>query len=67
MTDETQFPYPRPAFLYVGRVAVEKNIEAFLDLDLPGTKLVVGGGPSLEKLQSSYPGCTFSAPGMARS
>ena len=37
---------PRPIFLYVGRVAVEKNIEAFLALDLPGTKLVVGDGPA---------------------
>ena len=42
-------PYAGPVFLYVGRVAVEKNIEAFLKLDLPGTKLVVGGGPSLDK------------------
>ena len=42
---------PRPIFLYAGRVAVEKNIEAFLDLDLPGTKVVVGGGPQLARLQ----------------
>ena len=40
------FPYGRPVFLYVGRVAVEKNIEQFLKLDLPGTKLVVGDGRS---------------------
>lgn len=55
-------PYPGPVFLYVGRVAVEKNIEAFLELDLPGTKLVVGGGPSLEKLKVDYPGVVFLGP-----
>ncbi len=57
-----QLPYPGPVFLYVGRVAVEKNLEAFLDLDLPGTKLVVGGGPSLEKLQADYPDAIFPGP-----
>jgi glycosyltransferase involved in cell wall biosynthesis len=51
--------YPAPVFLYVGRVAVEKNIEAFLKLDLPGTKLVVGGGPSLEEMKAKYPGAVF--------
>ena len=39
---------PRPIWLYAGRLAVEKNIKAFLDLDLPGTKWVVGGGPQLQ-------------------
>ena len=39
-------PYEGPIWLYVGRVAVEKNIEAFLALDLPGTKVVVGDGPA---------------------
>jgi glycosyltransferase involved in cell wall biosynthesis len=53
---------PRPVFLYVGRVAVEKNIEAFLDLDLPGSKVVVGGGPQLEPLRRSYPGVAFVGP-----
>ena len=53
---------PRPVFLYVGRVAVEKNIEAFLDLDLPGSKVVVGGGPQLEPLRRSYPGAKFVGP-----
>ena len=48
--------------VYVGRVSVEKNIEAFLDLDLPGSKLVVGGGPQLEKLKSKYPDVTFTGP-----
>jgi glycosyltransferase involved in cell wall biosynthesis len=53
---------PRPVFLYVGRVAVEKNIGAFLDLDLPGSKVVVGGGPSLPKLQREYPKVQFTGP-----
>jgi len=52
-------PYAGPVFLYVGRVAVEKNIEAFLRLDLPGTKLVVGDGPSLKGLKAAYPAVTF--------
>ena len=47
---------PRPVFLYVGRVAVEKNLRAFLDLDLPGSKVVVGDGPALADLKSRYPG-----------
>jgi glycosyltransferase involved in cell wall biosynthesis len=51
-----------PIFLYVGRVAVEKNIEAFLALDLPGTRLVVGGGPALDELKAKYPGATFVGP-----
>lgn len=53
---------PTPVFLYVGRVAVEKNIEAFLELDLPGTKLVVGGGPSLARLAAAYPKAVFVGP-----
>lgn len=53
---------PRPVSLYVGRVAVEKNIEAFLALDTPGTKLVVGGGPMLETLQQRYPQVRFVGP-----
>lgn len=53
---------PRPISLYVGRVAVEKNIEAFLSLDLPGTKLVVGGGPALAQLRTKYPEVRFAGP-----
>jgi len=53
---------PRPVFLYVGRVAVEKNIEAFLTLDLPGSKLVVGGGPHLQDLSEQFPQVTFTGP-----
>ncbi len=46
---------PRPVFLYVGRVSYEKNLEAFLKLDLPGTKVVYGVGPLLERLRREYP------------
>ena len=53
---------PRPIFAYVGRVAVEKNIEAFLKLDLPGSKVVVGGGPALDELKAKYPTATFTGP-----
>ncbi|NBN63495.1 glycosyltransferase family 4 protein [Pannonibacter tanglangensis] len=51
---------PRPIFMNVGRVAVEKNITAFLDLDLPGTKVVVGEGPQLETLRRAYPDVLFT-------
>jgi glycosyltransferase involved in cell wall biosynthesis len=50
----------RPIFLYAGRVAIEKNIEAFLALDLPGSKVVVGGGPALEGLKQKFPQVTFT-------
>ena len=50
---------PRPVFLCVGRVAVEKNLEAFLDLDLPGTKLIVGDGPARASLARKYPNAVF--------
>lgn len=50
----------RPIFLYVGRVAVEKNVEAFLKLDLPGTKWVVGEGPALAELKRKYPEAYFA-------
>ncbi|OKL45329.1 glycosyltransferase family 4 protein [Pseudovibrio exalbescens] len=53
---------PRPIFMNVGRVALEKNIEAFLKLDLPGSKVVVGGGPQLEELRSAYPEAVFTGP-----
>ena len=51
---------PQPVFLYVGRVAVEKNIAAFLDLDLPGSKVVVGEGPLLPALKRDYPTVHFA-------
>lgn len=50
----------RPIQMYVGRVAVEKNLEAFLALDTPGTKIVVGGGPALTQLQARYPRAIFA-------
>jgi glycosyltransferase involved in cell wall biosynthesis len=50
---------PRPIFLCVGRVAVEKNLEAFLDLDLPGTKVIVGDGPARAALARKYPQAVF--------
>ena len=53
---------PRPIFIYVGRVAVEKNIGAFLDLELPGSKVVVGGGPLLARLRREYPDVMFTGP-----
>ena len=53
---------PGPIFIYVGRVAVEKNIRAFLDLDLPGSKVVVGGGPQLASLRNDYPAVHFAGP-----
>ncbi|QDZ28368.1 glycosyltransferase family 1 protein [Noviherbaspirillum sp. UKPF54] len=52
----------RPLFLYVGRVAVEKNIEDFLRLDLPGTKWVIGDGPQREQLERHYPAVRFLGP-----
>jgi glycosyltransferase involved in cell wall biosynthesis len=50
---------PRPIFLTVGRVATEKNLPAFLSLDLPGTKVVVGDGPSRDELQRRFPDAVF--------
>ena len=50
---------PRPILLYVGRVAVEKNIEAFLDCQVEGSKVVVGDGPALAALQARYPEVLF--------
>ena len=50
---------PKPVFLCVGRVAVEKNLEAFLELDLPGTKVIVGDGPARFALEQKYPDAVF--------
>ena len=49
----------RPSFLYVGRVSVEKNIDAFLKLDLPGSKIVAGVGPALDLLGRRFPDVRF--------
>ena len=58
----TEHGLQRPIFLYVGRIAVEKNILGFLDLDLPGSKVVVGGGPQLAELKARYPNVVFAGP-----
>jgi glycosyltransferase involved in cell wall biosynthesis len=50
---------PRPIWLYFGRVAVEKGIEQFLRLDLPGTRLVVGDGPALEDCRVRFPTAVY--------
>ena len=57
--DKGFLPFPRPILLYVGRVAVEKNITAFLKLDAPGTKVVVGDGPQRAELEREYPEARF--------
>jgi glycosyltransferase involved in cell wall biosynthesis len=57
--DKKYLDLPRPIAMYVGRVAVEKNIEAFLKLDLPGTKVVVGDGPARAELEKKYPAAKF--------
>jgi len=51
---------PRPIWLYVGRVAVEKNLDSFLGMNVPGTKLVVGDGPQLKDLTRRYPDAVFA-------
>jgi len=51
--------FPRPIFMSVGRVAVEKNLPAFLALDLPGTKVVIGAGPQEAELKRRFPGTKF--------
>ena len=55
----TDWRLARPIFLYAGRLAPEKNLEAFLSLDLPGSKVVVGDGPSARSLRRAYPGAHF--------
>jgi glycosyltransferase involved in cell wall biosynthesis len=50
---------PRPIFMTVGRVAVEKNLEAFLALNLPGSKVVIGDGPQRAALELKYPKAKF--------
>lgn len=57
---ERIFSLEGPIFLYVGRVSVEKNIEAFLSLDLPGSKVVVGEGPALASLKERFPAVHFA-------
>jgi glycosyltransferase involved in cell wall biosynthesis len=56
---EVDLCLPQPVYLCVGRVAVEKNLEAFLALDLPGTKVIVGDGPARAKLEEEFPQAVF--------
>ncbi|APH58082.1 Glycosyltransferase [Granulibacter bethesdensis] len=58
-TEDVFVDLPRPVFLYVGRVAVEKNIEAFLSADLPGSKVVVGEGPHAALLKRQWPSAHY--------
>jgi len=58
--DPAKLDLPRPIFMTVGRVAVEKNLEAFLSLDLPGSKVVVGDGPERQALQARFPQAHFT-------
>ena len=51
---------PRPIAAYVGRVAIEKNIDAFLRMPWTGTKLVIGDGPELPRLKSQYPEAVYA-------
>jgi glycosyltransferase involved in cell wall biosynthesis len=57
--DKNFLDFPRPIEMYLGRVAIEKNIEAFLKLDLPGTKVIVGDGPARAELEAKYPSAKF--------
>ena len=57
--DPHDYDLPGPIWIYMGRVAVEKNIEAFLGLDLPGSKVIIGDGPDRERLEAEYPDCHF--------
>ena len=57
--EAAELDLPRPIFMTVGRVAVEKNLEAFLALDLPGSKVVIGDGPQRAVLERRYPKARF--------
>jgi glycosyltransferase involved in cell wall biosynthesis len=57
---EVRLAYPRPILIYVGRVAIEKSVEDFCRAQVPGTKLVVGGGPALADLAARYPAVVFT-------
>lgn len=56
---EADLGLAKPVFLSVGRVAIEKNLDAFLSLDLPGTKVVIGEGPEKARLEKQYPDAVF--------
>ena len=54
-----RYDLPGPIWVYVGRVAVEKNIELLLGLDIPGSKVIIGDGPDMQRLSAEYPDCHF--------
>lgn len=58
--EKSYLPDERPIFMYTGRVAIEKNVEDFLRLKLPGSKYVVGDGPQREALKKRYPEVRFT-------
>ncbi|MEM8682927.1 MAG: glycosyltransferase family 1 protein [Pseudomonadota bacterium] len=58
-TNPKDYKLPGPIWVYVGRVAVEKNIEEFLSLGLPGSKIIIGDGPDRERLTEANPHCHF--------
>jgi glycosyltransferase involved in cell wall biosynthesis len=57
--DPIDLGLPRPIFAYAGRIAVEKNLEGFLSLDLPGSKVVIGEGPQEQELRRRFPDARF--------
>jgi len=57
--DKAFLSMSRPVSMFVGRVAIEKNLEAFLSLNIPGTKIVVGDGPQLRELKTKFPETVF--------
>lgn len=56
---QVEYRLPRPVWVCVGRVATETNIEHFLSLELPGSKVIIGDGPDRDKLERDYPECHF--------
>lgn len=58
-TKSVDYKWPRPIWIHMGRISVEKNIEDFLNLELPGTKVVIGDGPDRARLEKRYRYCRF--------
>lgn len=56
---KVEMGHERPVHLYVGRIAMHKNLDAFLELDLPGSKVLVGHGPDREALERRFPDAQF--------
>ena len=57
--NKIDLPHKKPIWIYVGRVAIEKNIRDFLELELEGTKIIIGKGPDLKKLKKEFPNDHF--------